>query len=162
MVTNCSDLKEKEKSLILDKKLWQSSNLFIVGGILSLLVILYHSVSLQASQNEVSTSSLPKLPFSIKSGAQLDPSSSQFFEYKKDTFRVVSHTGILLFHKGEIEFTSPERWEHEFDYQCKLSRIPFFALFKKWKPFNMWRTKVHAKTIHLAKDFLQQNLFSDR
>ncbi|XP_041838798.1 dynein heavy chain 6, axonemal [Melanotaenia boesemani] len=113
----------------------------------------------QASQNEVSTSSLPKLPFSIKSGAQLDPSSSQFLEYKKDYFMVISHTGILSFHKGEIEFTSPERWEHEFDYQCKLSRIPFFALFKKWKTFNMWRTKVRAKRIRVAKDFLQQNLF---
>ncbi|KAM9845816.1 dynein axonemal heavy chain 6 [Aulostomus maculatus] len=61
--------------------------------------------------------------------------------------------------EDKFEFVSRERWEQENDYLCKLMCIPFFARFKKWKPFLMWRRKVRAKKIHMARESLQDNLF---
>ncbi|XP_075319652.1 dynein axonemal heavy chain 6 [Odontesthes bonariensis] len=113
----------------------------------------------KAPQNVVSTPNLPRFPFSIKSGAQLDPSSSQCYEYSKDNYLLINHEGVVSMRKGEFEFTTLERWEDEYDYHCKLIRIPFFALFQKWKPFSVWRTKVRAKKVNLAREFLQNHLF---
>ncbi|CAG5929115.1 unnamed protein product [Menidia menidia] len=64
--------------------------------------------------------------------------------------------------KGEFEFTTLERWEDEYDFHCKLTSIPFFTLFKKWKPFSVWRIKVRAKKVQLAREFLQNHLFMVR
>lgn len=41
----------------------------------------------------------------------------------------------------------------------QLIRFPTFALFKMWKPFYLWRTKVHSKKFHLARESLQNTLF---
>ncbi|KAM6942307.1 LOW QUALITY PROTEIN: dynein axonemal heavy chain 6-like [Lycodopsis pacificus] len=54
--------------------------------------------------------------------------------------------------------TPSEQLEEEEYYYSKLIRIPFFANFKMWKPFNVWRTKVRAKKFHVARRFLQSSL----
>ncbi|XP_040003149.1 dynein heavy chain 6, axonemal [Xiphias gladius] len=112
------------------------------------------------SQNMVSTPSLLKRPFSIKSGGQLaTPSKVQIYEYSKDDFLMISHEGVVSVCEDELEFITVKRWEEEYNYHCKMIRIPFFALFKKWKPFYVWRTKIRAKKIHLARETLRNRLF---
>ncbi|XP_038570255.1 dynein heavy chain 6, axonemal isoform X1 [Micropterus salmoides] len=112
------------------------------------------------SQNVVSTPSLPRRPFSIKSGGQLDrPSKVQIYEYSKDDYLMISHGGVLSVCEDKFDFITLERWEEEYNYHHKLIRIPFFALFKKWKPFYVWRTKVRTKKIHMAREFLRNHLF---
>uniref|UniRef100_A0A3Q3M5V8 Uncharacterized protein n=1 Tax=Labrus bergylta TaxID=56723 RepID=A0A3Q3M5V8_9LABR len=107
----------------------------------------------QLSQSVISTSSLPRQPFSIKRSGQPDnPSKVKIYQYSKDDC-------LLISDGDEFDFVTLERWEEQYNYHCKLMSIPFFALFKKWKPFYLWRTKVRARKIHLARESLQTNLF---
>ncbi|KAK2919405.1 hypothetical protein Q8A73_003776 [Channa argus] len=111
-----------------------------------------------ATKKVVSTPSLPRRPFSIKK--QLDtPSKVQIYEYSKDEFLMISHEGVVSMCKDELDFITLERWEEEYDYNCKILHIPFFALFKKWKPFYFWRAWVRAKKFYLAKGALIKDLF---
>ncbi|KAK2815675.1 hypothetical protein Q5P01_026142 [Channa striata] len=111
-----------------------------------------------ATKKVVPAPSLPRQPFSIK--RQLDmPSEVQIYEYSKDEFLMISHEGVVSMCKDELDFTTLERWEEEYDYHCKILRIPFFALFKKWKPFYFWHAWVRAKKITLAKGALIKDLF---
>ncbi|XP_076584320.1 dynein axonemal heavy chain 6 [Chaetodon auriga] len=113
------------------------------------------------SQTVASTPSLPRWPFPIERVGHLDsPSKVQSYEYRKDNYLMVSHEGVLSVREDELDFVTLKRWDEEYNYHCKLIRMPFFALFKKWKPFYVWRTKVRAKKIHLAKESLQNHLFT--
>ncbi|XP_070836417.1 dynein axonemal heavy chain 6 [Chaetodon trifascialis] len=113
------------------------------------------------SQTVASTPSLPRWPFPIERVGHLDsPSQAQSYEYRKDNYLMVSHEGVLSVCEDELDFVTLKRWDEEYNYHCKLIRMPFFALFKKWKPFYIWRTKVRAKKIHLAKESLQNHLFT--
>nr|XP_046259789.1 dynein axonemal heavy chain 6 isoform X2 [Scatophagus argus] len=109
--------------------------------------------------NVVSTPSPPRRPFSIKSGGYLDNSCKvKIFEYSKDDYLMISDGGVFSVCEDRFDFMTLEHWEEEYDYYCKLIRIPFFALFKKWKPFYLWITKVRAKKIHLAREYLRNRL----
>lgn len=108
----------------------------------------------------MSTPSLPRWPFSIKSGGQLDtPSRVHIYEYSKDDYLMISQGGVLSVYEDEFDFITLERWEEEYNYHCKLTSIPFFALFKKWKPFYVWRSIIRTRKINLARKSLQERLF---
>nr|XP_019939373.1 PREDICTED: dynein heavy chain 6, axonemal [Paralichthys olivaceus] len=112
------------------------------------------------TKNVASTSSLPKRPFFLKASGQLDsPGKVKIYEYGKDDFLMINDKGVVDVRKDECDFVTHKRWEEEYDYHCKISSIPFFALFKKWKPFYVWRSKVRAKKFHLSRESLQNNLF---
>ncbi|XP_028297484.1 dynein heavy chain 6, axonemal-like, partial [Gouania willdenowi] len=59
----------------------------------------------------------------------------------------------------DFALTGLEQWKTEYENHCKLLRIPFFAHFKKWKTFYVWRRKVCAKKFHLAREKLEERLF---
>ncbi|KAG7485670.1 dynein heavy chain 6, axonemal [Solea senegalensis] len=120
-----------------------------------------HLPPLPATTKKVlSTPSLPKRPFSIRSGEQLDNSTFKIYEYSKDDFLMISQEGVVSVREDEYDFVTLERWEEEYNHHCKIIRIPFFAHFKKWKPFYIWRTKVRAKKTHLARESLRRRLFT--
>ncbi|KAL7403678.1 hypothetical protein ABVT39_003711 [Epinephelus coioides] len=114
------------------------------------------------SQNVMSTPSLPKRNFSIKSDdtkKQIDtPSKVKIQKYSKEAFIIMSQGGVLPASEDEFDFVPPE-CRDEYYYLCKLTCIPFFARFKMWKPFYVWRTKVRTMKIHLARKSLQEHLF---
>lgn len=72
---------------------------------------------------------------------------------------MITQEGVVSVRKDECDFVTLERWEEEYDHHCKITRIPFFSRFKKWKPFYIWRSKVRAKKFHLARDSLRNRLF---
>lgn len=113
----------------------------------------------QLSQ-DVSPPCPPRRPFSIKGGGHSGvPTDCQIYEYSKEDFLMISHDGVISVCEDEIDFITLDRWEQEYSYHCKMIRIPFFTLFKKWKPFYLWRAKVRAKKIHLARESLRNRLF---
>ncbi|XP_023277881.1 dynein heavy chain 6, axonemal [Seriola lalandi dorsalis] len=117
-------------------------------------------VRVKDPQDVVSSPSPPKRPFSIKGRGLLDtPSRVQIYEYSKDDILSINDEGVLSVCEDEFDFTTLERWEEEYNSYCKVIRIPFFALFKKWKPFYVWHAKVRAKKIHLARESLRNSLF---
>uniref|UniRef100_A0A8C3AFB1 Dynein axonemal heavy chain 6 n=1 Tax=Cyclopterus lumpus TaxID=8103 RepID=A0A8C3AFB1_CYCLU len=99
-------------------------------------------------------------PFSLKSSRNPDtPSKVQMIDYNKNEFLIKSDGGVISVNNDEVEFITCERWKEECDSHSKLIRIPFFANFKKWKPFYLWRTKIRSKKIHMARESLQNHLF---
>lgn len=110
-------------------------------------IFLCLSITSYLPQNVVS---LPGQPLSDKNDAN-DPHS------KDDC--LIDIDDVMAMHKMDFVFMTAEHWKEVHAYHCKLARIPFFALFKKWKPFYVWRTKIRAKKIHLAKEALQKHLF---
>ncbi|XP_032363122.1 uncharacterized protein LOC116675316 [Etheostoma spectabile] len=58
----------------------------------------------------------------------------EVYEHSKDDYLMVTHKGVVSVYKEDYDFITHERWEEEYEYHCELSRIPFFALFKKLKP----------------------------
>ncbi|WAR29562.1 DYH6-like protein [Mya arenaria] len=99
------------------------------------------------------------------------PKSSVDYHYYN--LRVVNHENInktdhcTISQKGvtrirsddETEFVTLDRWELEYNYFRKLVKIPTFALFRKWKAFNVWRGNVKSKKIAQCKKALNNNLF---
>lgn len=81
------------------------------------------------------------------------------YEYSKNDYLMISDGGVLSVCKDKFEFMTLEHWEEEFNNHQKIIRIPFFARFKKWEPFYVWRTKVRSKKINLARNFLRDRLF---
>uniref|UniRef100_A0A7N9AZR1 Dynein, axonemal, heavy chain 6 n=1 Tax=Mastacembelus armatus TaxID=205130 RepID=A0A7N9AZR1_9TELE len=121
---------------------------------------LYLSTTIQLTQRAVSTPSFSQRTCSIQSGGHVDtPSKVQISDYRKSEICMVTESVMVLRREDEFEFLTHERWEEEQNCYCKIIRIPFFALFKKWKRFYIWRTKIRAKKINVARKSLQKSLF---
>ncbi|XP_029949300.1 dynein heavy chain 6, axonemal [Salarias fasciatus] len=104
------------------------------------------------------TLSPPKRLFSIKAMTQRD-AAVPVYQYSQKEMVIVNQTGVFSLHDDEVEVTSLECWEKNYEKSCKMLRIPFFARFKMWKPFYVWRKNIREKKMHLAREFLQKNLF---
>lgn len=55
---------------------------------------------------------------------------------------------------------SLEGWERLCCILPKIIRIPFFAHFKKRRPFTIWCSKVRSKKFNLARNCLKEQLFT--
>ncbi|KAI9538400.1 Dynein heavy chain 6, axonemal [Dissostichus eleginoides] len=97
-------------------------------------------------------------PFSIKSTGIMDTHTNVVYEYSKEDFLMISPEGVVTIYENKVDFITTERWEEEYNYHCKLIRIPFFIRFNLWKPFYVWHSKVQAKKIHSVKESLQRRL----
>ncbi|KAI3352270.1 hypothetical protein L3Q82_005249 [Scortum barcoo] len=94
-----------------------------------------------AQQNLVSKQSPPTRPFSIKNSGLLDTDSKVLmYQYSKDDYLLIGDGNVLSVHQGESDLMTLECWEQGYNNHCKLLRIPFFARFRKWKTFYVWRT----------------------
>ncbi len=71
-----------------------------------------------------------------------------------------SRAGVTRFvGKGESEFTSLEQWEREYRLFGQLHAIPFFAKYRKWKGFSVWRKSVRRDKSGSAGNALLNGLF---
>lgn len=119
------------------------------------------SISSQLTSEVARSSSPPQWPFSIKTGGHLDtPSGIQIYTYNKDDYLMISSDGALSVCNDEYEYMTLDRWEEEYTNNQKITCIPFFARFKKWESFYVWRTKVRSKKVNQAKIFLKERLFA--
>ncbi|XP_059179969.1 dynein axonemal heavy chain 6 [Centropristis striata] len=101
---------------------------------------------------------LPPLKSTTKLPQSAMSTQSQNRKSSGNMYSITSQR-IPVFNSEEFEFVSPERQEVEYNYHCKLIRIPFFALFKKWKPFYVWRSRIRTHKINSAKKSLKKRLF---
>ncbi|XP_072114311.1 dynein axonemal heavy chain 6 isoform X1 [Mobula birostris] len=74
-------------------------------------------------------------------------------------YYTISQDGILHMKSEGIDFIDLDRWEQEYLYHKKLTKIPVFALFRKWKAFTVWQKNVRSKKINSCRRTLQENLF---
>ncbi|XP_061490002.1 dynein axonemal heavy chain 6 isoform X2 [Rhineura floridana] len=77
----------------------------------------------------------------------------------KNDYYTISQKAVIHTCNGEVEYMELERWEQEYLYHRALYRITIFAIFRKWKSFNVWRKNVRSKKISSCRRALQKNLF---
>lgn len=77
----------------------------------------------------------------------------------KNDYYTISPQAVIHTYNGEVEYLELERWEQEYVYHRALIKITIFAIFRKWKSFNVWRKNVRCKTINSCRRALQKNLF---
>ncbi|XP_070598423.1 dynein axonemal heavy chain 6 isoform X2 [Erythrolamprus reginae] len=77
----------------------------------------------------------------------------------KNDYYTISPQAVIHTCNGEVEYLDLERWEQEYVYHRALIKITIFAIFRKWKSFNVWRKNVRCKTINSCRQALQKNLF---
>ncbi|XP_015279206.1 PREDICTED: dynein heavy chain 6, axonemal [Gekko japonicus] len=101
----------------------------------------------------------PAMP---KSSIEYDSYSLKIVSYdcinKKDYY-TISPNAVIHTCNGEVEYLELARWEQEYLYHRALCKIPIFAIFRKWKSFNVWRKNVRTKKIKACRRALQKNLF---
>lgn len=118
-------------------------------------------ISSQPPSDAARSSSPPRWPFSVKTGGHLDtPSGIQIYTYNKDDYLMLSSDGALSVCNDEYEYMTLDRWEEEYTNNQKITCIPFFARFKKWESFYVWRTKVRSKKVNQVRIFLKERLFA--
>ncbi|XP_011610679.2 dynein heavy chain 6, axonemal-like isoform X2 [Takifugu rubripes] len=78
--------------------------------------------------------------------------------HSRDKYIIVSDERVMLVCDDPV-YVTLERWERLCHVLPKISRIPFFAHFKKRRPFYIWRSKVRSKKFNLARNSLKQQLF---
>lgn len=77
----------------------------------------------------------------------------------KNDYYTISKKAVTHTYNEELEYIEIDRWEQEYLYHRELTKIPIFALFRKWKAFNVWKKNVRSKKISGCRKSLQKNLF---
>uniref|UniRef100_A0A8D0GTF0 Dynein axonemal heavy chain 6 n=1 Tax=Sphenodon punctatus TaxID=8508 RepID=A0A8D0GTF0_SPHPU len=77
----------------------------------------------------------------------------------KNDYYTISPKAVVHTYNKEIEFIPLDRWEQEYLYHKTFTKIPIFAIFRKWKSFTVWRKNVCSKKISACRKALQENLF---
>ncbi|XP_074520194.1 dynein axonemal heavy chain 6 [Halichoeres trimaculatus] len=111
------------------------------------------------NKNILSVLNLSRRPLPTERRGQLDNrSNSEMDRFSKDSCFMTCDGDILTRCENGFYLETRKDLEKEQSDLCKLMGIPFFAIFPKWKPFYLWRSKIRKKKIHLAREFLRQNL----
>ena len=60
---------------------------------------------------------------------------------------------------GQGTYTPINQWKREYELYHQLLKIPFFARYRKWKCFKLWKNTVLHTKITIAKKNLTKNAF---
>ncbi|KAJ3226918.1 Dynein heavy chain 6, axonemal [Clydaea vesicula] len=104
---------------------------------------------------------VPKMTSSMDS---FNPYNLRLIEFneveKKAGYYTISREGVTRFdYRGHGEFTPLNQWLREYKLFHSLLKIPFFARYRSWKCFVLWKKSVLRNKINLAKKSLAKNLF---
>ncbi|XP_052028538.1 LOW QUALITY PROTEIN: dynein axonemal heavy chain 6 [Apodemus sylvaticus] len=97
-----------------------------------------------------------------KSSIEYDTYNLKVVSYEninKNDYYTISKDAVTHVYNDDIEYIEIERWEQEYLYHRELTKIPIFALFRKWKAFSVWRKNVRSKKITGCRKALRKNLF---
>ncbi|EPY31019.1 dynein heavy chain, partial [Strigomonas culicis] len=70
----------------------------------------------------------------------------------------VSASGVTQFVNGAAEFIELPTWERECRVFDRLSELPIFRDYKKWRSFLLWRALVRRQAMTKCSSFLTSNL----
>uniref|UniRef100_A0A452TJF6 Dynein axonemal heavy chain 6 n=1 Tax=Ursus maritimus TaxID=29073 RepID=A0A452TJF6_URSMA len=102
---------------------------------------------------------IPAVP---RSSTEYDTYNLKVVSYEninKNDYYTISKKAVTHIYNEELEYIEIDRWEQEYLYHRELTKIPIFALFRKWKAFNVWKKNVRSKKISGCRKSLQKNLF---
>eukprot|EP00606_Chrysophyceae_sp_TOSAG23-5_P001616 GSChrysophyteH2.ASY1.ANO1.110.1 assembled CDS len=77
----------------------------------------------------------------------------------KDNYFTLSKEGITIYKDRGSQFTVLTQWEREHKLFNKISDIHFFAVYRRWKAFKVWKSGLRGGKMELASTALQSSLF---
>ena len=63
----------------------------------------------------------------------------KFDARNEDEYLTISSRGVTHYINREAIFMTLQEWEREYKLFNKLQYIPFFAKYKQWKNFSLWK-----------------------
>lgn len=88
-----------------------------------------------------------------------DLETCEHWETDPNDYYTMSRAGITHFVGTDSEFTSLEQWEREYSLFNLIRKIPFFAKYRKWKNFTVWKTNVRSEKASNFSGALDDGLF---
>ena len=76
-----------------------------------------------------------------------------------DHYFTLSKEGVTIYKDRSSHFTMLNQWEREARLFNKISNIHFFAVYKRWKAFKVWKTGLRGGKMEIASNALQNSLF---
>ena len=71
----------------------------------------------------------------------------------------LSCSGMTHFTGVNSDFTPLHQWEREYGLFHQMRRIPFFAKYRAWKTFSVWKKNVKRNKVRAAILALKGSLF---
>lgn len=71
----------------------------------------------------------------------------------------LSKYGVLHFNHGMAEYTSMLQFQTQMLIYDNITKIPFFANFRLWKSFIIWRSKIKGRKMTMIRNSLADDLF---
>lgn len=83
-----------------------------------------------------------------------------FSEINRDDYLTLSARGVTHTCFGQTEFLSIPAWKRQQSVYRKMVQIPFFARYRRWRTFVLWKREMRAERLRSYADLLSTNLFS--
>ncbi|KAJ8609534.1 hypothetical protein CTAYLR_006022 [Chrysophaeum taylorii] len=80
-------------------------------------------------------------------------------EVESHNYFTLSCNGITHFSGYNSDFTPMRQWEREYGLFHRIRRIPFFAKYRAWKTFSVWKKNVKRGKIRASITALRASLF---
>lgn len=93
------------------------------------------------------------------SGLAYDLIVVEHSQINPDDYLTLSCSGMTHFSGFHSEFTPLRQWEREFGMFHRMREIPFFAKYRAWKMFTVWRKNVKRGKIKASMNALRSSLF---
>ena len=77
----------------------------------------------------------------------------------KDHYFTLSKEGVTIYRDKVSQFTPLVQWERETLLFNKIIHIRFFALYKRWKAFTVWRRGLSGGKMDHARERLSSSMF---
>eukprot|EP00762_Andalucia_godoyi_P001076 ANDGO_01965.mRNA.1 Dynein-1-beta heavy chain len=82
-----------------------------------------------------------------------------YSEIQGRDYFTLSGKGVTHFVGGEAEFTPLDQWEREYRLFHRVLSISFFAQYRRWKSFYVWKSWIRSKKRAYCNSVLSANLF---
>ncbi|ODM98966.1 Dynein heavy chain 6, axonemal [Orchesella cincta] len=96
---------------------------------------------------------------------EFNPYRFKIVKYSKlqtNGYYTLSKYGVLHFNHGFAEYTSMLQFQTQMLIYDHITKIPFFAKYRLWKAFTLWRSKVRGRKMSLIKNQLLDDLFVNK
>ncbi|KAF4653201.1 hypothetical protein FOL47_010653 [Perkinsus chesapeaki] len=93
------------------------------------------------------------------SGGAYDLQIVPFSQINPYDYYTISLRGVTSFRRGSIEFTPLHVWQRDQALYKRVMNIPFFAKYRKWKLYTIWRSAVIRQRMRKCRNVLSKSLF---
>merc|ERR550514_71093 len=82
-----------------------------------------------------------------------------FSQINPNDYMTISIRGVTHYAGGQLDFQDLSEWQRDQEMYRKITQIPFFAKYRKWKLFSVWKSVMRNQRVRKCSKTLNSNLF---